>query len=131
MDKNKDGKIDYNELVEAMMNTLEMDQETAIQHVEKIFSLTNKKKELSLSFHDYVAATTLLKKETYERKLVKLFEELDSNKDGSITKEELSKAVEGVHYSKLLEKYPKDAITFMEFKQLLMSLFEEKKSLLE
>jgi len=65
LDKNKDGKIDYNELVEAMMNTLEMDQETAIQHVEKIFSLTNKKKELSLSFHDYVAATTLAKKETY------------------------------------------------------------------
>jgi Ca2+-binding EF-hand superfamily protein len=29
LDKNKDGKIDYNELVEAMMNTLEMDQETA------------------------------------------------------------------------------------------------------
>ncbi len=76
------------------MNTLKMDQETANQHVEKIFSLINKKKELSLSFHDYVAATTLAKKETYERKLVKLFEELDSNKDGSITKEELSKAVE-------------------------------------
>jgi Ca2+-binding EF-hand superfamily protein len=37
LDKNKDGKIDFDELVEGMQNTFEVDLETAVERVKKIF----------------------------------------------------------------------------------------------
>jgi len=42
LDKNKDGKIDFDELVEGMQNTFGMDLNKATESVNKIFSQANK-----------------------------------------------------------------------------------------
>lgn len=60
---------------------------------------------------------------------MKLFEELDSNKDGKISRDELAHAVEGVKSGHLLKNFERQEITYSEFKDLLMSMFKEESSI--
>jgi len=60
LDTNKDGKIDFNELVQGLENTFNVDHQHAEDHVRKIFEQSNKSEECSLEFHEYVAATTFM-----------------------------------------------------------------------
>ena len=45
LDKNKDGKIDFNELVESIENTFGVDHQAAVQNVLRIFADSNKSRE--------------------------------------------------------------------------------------
>jgi Ca2+-binding EF-hand superfamily protein len=62
LDKNRDGKIDYDELVEGMQNTFAIDREAAQESVGKIFAQSRKSHENFLEFHEYVTATTFVSK---------------------------------------------------------------------
>ena len=85
LDKNKDGKIDFDELVESIQNTFGVDQETAKENVKAIFANQEKSEESSLEFHQFVMATAFMKKEVCEKTLKKIFDQLDMNKDKMIT----------------------------------------------
>lgn len=93
LDKNRDGSIDFAELVEGLQNTFAMDYDRAVASVSKIFAQAGKGHHHCLQFHEYVAATTSVTREVYERSLVKMFDELDCNKDGQISPEELGKSI--------------------------------------
>lgn len=50
LDKNKDGKIDFEELVEGIENTFGLDSDTARRSVEQIFAQENKSHEHCIEF---------------------------------------------------------------------------------
>lgn len=128
LDKNKDGKIDFGELVESIQNTFQLTEEEAKVRVAEIFAQQNKNEDQSLEFHDFIAATTLVSEDVCERAMAKLFDELDRNKDGVISREELGKSIEGVSSALLLREHDKkDRITFDEFRELMQEMFEEQK----
>jgi Ca2+-binding EF-hand superfamily protein len=54
-----------------------------------------------------------------------MFNEIDTNKDGLISQEELSHSMEGVKSSQLLRNHKKKSISFIEFKELMLGIFEE------
>lgn len=126
LDKNKDGKIDFGELVESLENTFGMDYETARANVSKIFEQTNKSQENYIEFNEYVIATTLMRKEVCEKTLRRIFDELDSNRDQVISLEELSRSIEGVNLRALLEDAGKEELTFGDFRRMMMELYEQE-----
>lgn len=48
LDKNKDGKIDFEELVVGLENTFNIDHGHAEEHVRRIFAQSNKSEECCL-----------------------------------------------------------------------------------
>lgn len=131
LDKNRDGKIDYAELVEGMQNTFAIDRQAAEDSVSKIFAQSRKSHENFLEFHEYVTATTFVSEEIYEKSLVKIFGELDTNKDGRISQEELGRSIEGINCSALLRDQKNKWISYEEFRQLMLSIFEQQRTLME
>ena len=104
LDKNKDGKIDFDELVEGMQNTFDVDAQTATRSVQAIFAQSQKSHDNFIEYNQFVIATTFVRKEVCDKTLRKIFDELDTNKDEVISAQELKRCVEGVSFEGLLEE---------------------------
>lgn len=61
-----------------------------------------------------------MRKEVCEKTLVKIFEELDTNKDKVISFDELRRSVEGVNLRELLKDTGKEEITFGDFRRMML-----------
>ena len=62
---------------------------------------------------------------------MKIFGELDTNKDGRISQEELSRSIEGINCSALMKDQKNKWISYEEFRQLMLSIFEEQRTLMQ
>ena len=70
-------------------------------------------------------ATSFMRKEVCEKTLVKIFEELDTNKDKVISFDELRRSVEGVNLRELLKDAGKEEITFGDFRRMMLEIYEQ------
>ena len=66
-----------------------------------------------------------MRKEVCEKTLVKIFEELDTNKDKVISFDELRRSVEGVNLRELLKDAGKEEITFGDFRRMMLEIYEQ------
>lgn len=115
LDKNKDGKIDFNELRE-YFNELNAENskpklsQTDTKNVFEKMASTNNYKNVHLDFRDFVKYVT----ET-DRKMQILFQDLDLDKNGIIDREEIKRGFENLEIilsdaqiDKLLENIDKN-----------------------
>lgn len=69
LDKNKDGKIDFEELIQGLENTFGLGPEAARIAAVPVFEHFGKTTEESISYHEFVAATTFVRKDVCEKAL--------------------------------------------------------------
>lgn len=131
IDKNGDGKISKQELLEEFTKT--MREDLAIEEVERIFASSDIDKNGHIEYSEFLAVT--LKKDSLisKKNLETAFAIFDRDGNGSISAEELKSILAGNAVSEeqvwleIIEKVDQDGdgeINLFEFKDMMMRIFE-------
>lgn len=86
LDKNKDGKIDIDELTVSFMNTFKIDQNQARIECQKVFKKLDINQNGYLDFYEFILGNTMINKKLTEEEFKFIFQELDKNNDNIISR---------------------------------------------
>ena len=89
MDKDHDGRLSYNEILEAYAQIY--DQESAKQYVDNIFEVLDFNKSAELEFSEFMVANVDYAKNLNNKRLKQLFDIIDVDSSGNISQAELKK----------------------------------------
>ena len=131
LDTNKDGILQYDELIEGLVNSFTIDQESAKKYVEEIFESLDKNNNRCIEFSEFMMGTLNMTKRVTEDNIQKLFCEIDRDKNGFISQEELKFLFNGFEDDKQMKmllqmkRSSNKGINFQEFKVFIRQILEK------
>lgn len=135
LDKNSDGKLSYDEVVEGYSSTY--GEAAVCSIVDSIFERLHKSKNEFLTYDDFITATVDRKNLISEQKLEAAFRLFDTNGDGFISPQEIKAVLgknskrESEYWRKIVNEVDENGdgeVSLEEFKKLMSKVLDWSKS---
>lgn len=79
LDTNRDGILQYDELISGLIDSFTIDEESAKKYVDEIFDSLDKNNNRCIEFSEFMMGTLNMSKRVKEDNIRKLFDEIDTN----------------------------------------------------
>ena len=87
LDKNQDGEIQFEEMVEGLIEQFKLTESVAQVKAKGIFQKLDKDENGSLDFNEFILGSMGISSKISQEVLKTLFKELDLNGDGRVTEQ--------------------------------------------
>lgn len=121
LDRNKDGILQKEELVQGLLNSYSISEADAEKYVEEIFHNLDRNKNNNLEYSEFLLGTMRVSKIINDKNIENLFKEMDTNEDGFISQEEIKTMFYDVCLDDEIFSNEK-GMTLREFKEFMMEM---------